>query len=45
LKDNRWLRIFASVGFLEFVVFLLLFVVLRKAEFLWDVSVFFGAKL
>ena len=31
-KDHRWLRLFFGVGFLEFVVFLRLFLLLRKRE-------------
>jgi hypothetical protein len=40
-KDHRSLRVFAGVGFLEFVVFLPLFLLLRKRELLQDVSLFF----
>jgi hypothetical protein len=43
-KNHRWLRFFFGVGFLEFVVFLRLFVLLRKRELLRDVGLF-GAEL
>jgi hypothetical protein len=40
-KDHRWLRLFFGVGFLEFVVFLPLFLLLRNVDLLRNVSLFF----
>jgi hypothetical protein len=44
-KDHRGLRLFFGVGFLEFVVFLLLFLLLRNVDLPRNVSVFFCVKL
>jgi hypothetical protein len=43
-KDHRWLRLFFGVGFLEFVVFLLLFLLLRRVALLRNGCLFFGVK-
>jgi hypothetical protein len=40
----RWLKVFARAGFLEFVVFLLLFRLLGKGELLRNAGCIFGGQ-